>query len=138
MNGDNVFGLISFLSRADGMGLAVLAVLFVMSLASWYLIVVKAMRNMQIKRRAHAFLEQFWDARSWRRWERKLMAHPRRKPFGRLAAAGINAALHHRRPSGASLARQRAGRVRERAIRRAIARSGNRPGVGAHRARLSR
>jgi biopolymer transport protein ExbB len=44
--------------------LAVLAVLFVMSLASWYLIVVKALRGMQIKRRARAFLEQFWDARS--------------------------------------------------------------------------
>jgi biopolymer transport protein ExbB len=123
MNGDNAFGLISFLSRADGMGLAVLAVLFAMSLASWYLIVVKAMRNMQIKRRANAFLEQFWDARSMETVGEKLVAHPPDEPFGRLAAAGINAALHHRRPAGASLTE--AGGPDEfvtRAIRRAIAR----------------
>jgi biopolymer transport protein ExbB len=57
-------GFAHFLTQADGVGKGVLAVLLLLSLASWYLIVTRALANWLAQRRADAFVQRFWQARS--------------------------------------------------------------------------
>ncbi|MBW7902887.1 MAG: MotA/TolQ/ExbB proton channel family protein [Rhodocyclaceae bacterium] len=57
-------GFAHFLSQADGVGKSVLAVLLLLSLASWYLIVTRALSNWLTQRRAEDFLSRFWQFRS--------------------------------------------------------------------------
>ena len=57
-------GFAHFLSHSDGVGKAVLAVLLLLSVASWYLIVTRALANTLAQRRADAFLKRFWQAGS--------------------------------------------------------------------------
>jgi biopolymer transport protein ExbB len=57
-------GFAHFLSQADGVGKAVLVVLLLLSVASWYLIVTRALANWLAQRRADVFLRHFWQAAS--------------------------------------------------------------------------
>jgi biopolymer transport protein ExbB len=57
-------GFAHFLSQTDGVGRGVLAVLMLLSAASWYLIFTRSLGNWLAKRRADAFLQRFWQARS--------------------------------------------------------------------------
>jgi biopolymer transport protein ExbB len=60
----NGLGFAHFLTQADGVGKGVLLVLLLLSMASWYLIVTRALANWLAKRRADAFVQRFWQARS--------------------------------------------------------------------------
>jgi biopolymer transport protein ExbB len=57
-------GFAHFLAQTDAVGKVVLALLFALSVASWYLIVTKSVRGWLARRRAGAFLDRFWDAES--------------------------------------------------------------------------
>ncbi len=57
-------GLAHFISQSDAIAKGVLLVLLMLSVASWYLIVTKALANMSARKRADAFLKQFWEATS--------------------------------------------------------------------------
>jgi biopolymer transport protein ExbB len=57
-------GFAHFLTQADGVGKTVLVVLLLLSVASWYLIVTRALANWLAQRRATAFVARFWQARS--------------------------------------------------------------------------
>ncbi len=116
------FGFAHFLAQTDPVGIAVLAILLLMSIASWYLIVLKSVRNRQMRLRADAFLERFWNAPSLDAIAAEA-ASSGNEPFGRLAAQGIEASRHWSRASAANLA-QGGGRDEflTRAIRRAITR----------------
>jgi biopolymer transport protein ExbB len=57
-------GFAHFLTQTDAVGRAVLIVLLVLSIASWYLIVTRALANTFARRRAEGFLRQFWQAGS--------------------------------------------------------------------------
>lgn len=59
-------GFAHFLTQTDGVGRTVLAVLLALSVASWYLIVTRAIANTLAQRRAGAFLVRFWAAPRWR------------------------------------------------------------------------
>jgi biopolymer transport protein ExbB len=61
---DQGLGFAHFLSQADGVGKGVLAVLLLLSVASWYLIVTRALANWFAQRRADAFLARFWQAQA--------------------------------------------------------------------------
>lgn len=61
------FGFAHFISQCDGMGKAVLALLLLLSVMSWYLIVTKSIANLGARKRADVFLKQFWEASSL--WE---------------------------------------------------------------------
>ena len=58
------FGFAHFVSQCDAMGKGVLILLLVLSVASWYLIVSKAIANIGARKRADAFLKLFWEASS--------------------------------------------------------------------------
>ena len=117
------YGIASFLAQSDAVAIVVLSLLLAMSIASWYLIVLKAMRNAGIKRRARAFLDRFWRAASIDQVAEDLAAHRAQEPFARVASQGIEGARHYRKSASAGLA-QAAGQDEfvTRAIRRTIAR----------------
>jgi biopolymer transport protein ExbB len=54
-------GFSHFVSQTDIVGKVVLTLLLLLSLASWYLIVTKALANWLERRRANAFIGQFWQ-----------------------------------------------------------------------------
>jgi len=58
------YGFAHFIAQCDAMGLTVLLLLLALSVASWHLIVTKAVANLMARKRADAFLEKFWSASS--------------------------------------------------------------------------
>jgi len=57
-------GFSHFLKHLDAIGIGVLMLLIALSVASWYLIAVKAMYSFRQERRARAFLASYEDVRS--------------------------------------------------------------------------
>lgn len=89
------FGFGHFLLQADGLGKFLLAVLLVMSAASWYLIVTKSLAGWLVRRRSRAFLEFFWNAPSLAAVAAHVEQHHPADPFSHLAYHGIVASRHH-------------------------------------------
>ncbi|MEQ1526901.1 MAG: MotA/TolQ/ExbB proton channel family protein [Gallionella sp.] len=61
---ENGLGFAHFIAQTDAVGLGVLALLLLLSVASWYLIVTKAVSNASARKRAETFLKKFWEANS--------------------------------------------------------------------------
>ena len=61
---DNHLGLSHFLHHIDHVGMSVAILLLSLSLASWYLIITKSIRNAIATRHANIFLERFWNTGS--------------------------------------------------------------------------
>jgi biopolymer transport protein ExbB len=57
-------GFAHFLAQTDGVGKAILVILLLMSVASWYLIVTKALSTWLERRRSARFVDAFWKAPS--------------------------------------------------------------------------
>jgi len=57
-------GVAGFLAQSDGIGRAAIFVLLAMSVASWYLIIAKAVQAFIARRRSARFLDIFWNSAS--------------------------------------------------------------------------
>jgi len=90
-------GFAHFLSQADGVGKTVLLVLLLLSVASWYLIVTRALANTLAQRHAEAFLKHFWQADSLADVRRDLSTHPADNAFASLAQRAVDAAAEEER-----------------------------------------
>jgi len=90
-------GFAHFLSQTDGMGRTVLGILLLLSVASWYLILTRALANTLAQRRADAFVKQFWQASSLTQAAADLKAHPADNAFAELVKRSLAAAAenHH-------------------------------------------
>jgi biopolymer transport protein ExbB len=99
MNMENGLGFAHFLAETDLLGRIILLMLLGLSVASWYLIVTKALANHQAGRRADAFLKQFWAAESLQDMHMKLRQQPRDNAFAELAYQALEAA-HDSRQHG--------------------------------------
>jgi biopolymer transport protein ExbB len=84
-------GFAHFLAQTDTLGRIVLALLLALSVASWYLIVTKAMTNTLAGRRAEAFLKQFWAADSLLDVQSALHQRPADSAFAELARDALDA-----------------------------------------------
>lgn len=91
----NVGGILHFLSQSDLVGQSLFGFLLLMSLASWYLIVAKALTHLRIRRRSAKFLTEFWAASSLEQVEYEIAAHGASEPFAHLASHAIHARKHH-------------------------------------------
>ena len=114
-------GFSHFLAQTDAVGGTLLAFLLLMSVASWYLIVTKALALWLEQRRTGAFLERFWNATSVGAVQRDLEERHPDEPFSHLAWHAIVASQHHQRHGTNRL--NEAGSTSEfltRAIRRVI------------------
>ncbi|MBK8162583.1 MAG: MotA/TolQ/ExbB proton channel family protein [Gammaproteobacteria bacterium] len=94
---EHSLGFSHFLSQADAVGKTVLILLLLLSVASWYLMITKYVQNFVARRRADAFLAQFWNAESLEEItsiEEKVGAN---NAFARLAREACNAAQKNHR-----------------------------------------
>ena len=123
MEHGNTYGVASFLAQSDAVGIGVLLILLTMSIASWYLIVLKTIRGRQLRNRVREFLDSFWSAPSFDVVAAQLSQQTRQDPCARVAAQGIEASRHYRKSATAGLADAGGqGEFLTRAIRRAITR----------------
>jgi biopolymer transport protein ExbB len=88
-------GFAHFLTQVDAMGRGVLALLLILSIASWYLMVTKAIANWTARRRAEAFLKQFWEASSLKEMQATLSASSADNAFSDLARQALTVSDGH-------------------------------------------
>jgi len=121
METQQAIGFAGFLAQTDALGKAILAALLLMSLATWYLIVTKALRLWIERRMSAKFLDTFWNASSIPAVEKHIGEDHPEEPFSHLAWHAITALRHHQRHGANKL--DDAGSTAEfltRAMRRVI------------------
>src|SRR4029077_19723319 len=97
-------GFAHFLTQADGVGKTVLGVLLLLSVASWYLIVTRALANTLAQRRAETFLKRFWHAGSLDEGRVALSPQAADNAFARLVQRAAEAAGEVERQGSKNLA----------------------------------
>ena len=97
MHANPSLGISHFLSQADALATATLALLLIASVVSWYLILTKALRNLLEQRRSARFLTFFWNAPSLALVAAHLEEQHPSESFSHLAYHGIVASHHHER-----------------------------------------
>jgi biopolymer transport protein ExbB len=121
MDAQQSIGFASFLAQTDTVGRTILVILLLMSVATWYLIVTKALTVFLERRKSARFLEAFWNAPSLAAVEQHIEGNHPDEPFSHLAWHAINAARHHQRSGAAKLAEAGSGaEFLTRAMRRVI------------------
>lgn len=114
-------GFSNFLQNMDGVGMFLLVVLGLMSVATWYLIITKTWNNQRMRKHARGFLGYFWEAPDLDAVAARLRRDPPRDPFSHLAHHGFRAIVQHDGKTSQRLIE--AGSQEEfltRALRRAI------------------
>lgn len=89
---ENPYGLESLWRTSDGVAKAVLLILVVMSMGSWYIIVVKFIEQARLNRQAKLAAKSFWSAGSVRQGADTL---EQTSPFRFIAEAGLEATKKH-------------------------------------------
>lgn len=86
---EKTLGFSNFLAQIDYVGMGVLALLLILSVASWYLIITKSISNLIASRRANAFLKRFWRIDSLPQLETELRSIPADHAFVQLAKMAL-------------------------------------------------
>jgi biopolymer transport protein ExbB len=89
---DNPYGLEALWKGSDWITKAVLIMLLIMSVGSWYIMIVKVLEQGKMKRQAKATNKHFWTAGSVKQGADKLAE---RSPFRFIAEAGLEASKKH-------------------------------------------
>jgi len=104
-------GFAHFIGQSDAVGKALLAILVVMSIASWAIVAAKALSLWLRNGRSRAFLDFFWNATSLDVVAAEVAARGARDPFSRAADQAMQAQAHHARHGASRL--QEAGSASE-------------------------
>lgn len=96
-------GFMHFIGQSDLVGKSLFAILIIMSLASWYLIVVKSIANARTKHRSRQFLNRFWQSDSLEAVDQDISRYGARDPFSNLTCHALQARDHHARFGAANL-----------------------------------
>ncbi len=118
---EQTLGFAHFIAQADAVAHFLLAVLLAMSMATWYLIVIKAWGNWRMRQRGREFLRRFWDAPDLAAVAEALRRQGVGDPFSHLTHHALRAAEQHQNKTGKRMVE--AGSADEfltRAMRRAI------------------
>lgn len=89
---DNPYGLESLWKTSDAIAKTVLLLLLIMSVGSWYIMVVKVLEQAKIGRQARAAAKSFWSAGTVQQGAEALEAN---SPFRFIADAATNAIKKH-------------------------------------------
>lgn len=84
----------NFLRQTDAVGLFVFALLVLMSVVSWYFILLKAARVVRIRMRSHRVVSTFWRTPADEAID-YLQRQPDWEPFSKIALDGEFAMQHH-------------------------------------------
>jgi len=88
-------GFLHFVAQSDFVGKTLFAILIIMSLVTWYLILVKFISNVRMRRRSADFLNKFWNSSSLEQVENEIVTHGARDPFSHLTSHAMHAQTHH-------------------------------------------
>ncbi len=100
------FGFAHLLAQSDAVGKTLLAVLVLMSIASWALIAIKGFAQWRRQRRSATFLDMFWNAPTLDAVQHEISTHGAHDPFSHLSAHALHAQAHHARHAQAHEARR--------------------------------
>jgi biopolymer transport protein ExbB len=89
---DNPYGVGALWAQSDLVAKAVLAILAIMSMGSWYVIVTKLLEQMRMGRQAKEVDNEFWNERTVQAGTAKLAEG---SPFRFIADAGVHATKKH-------------------------------------------
>lgn len=92
---EDASGMLHFIGQSDLLGKSLFVFLLLMSLASWYLIIVKTVTHLRIRSKSKKFLTEFWAASSLEQVENEIATHGANEPFAHLASHAIHAQKHH-------------------------------------------
>jgi len=90
-------GFAHFLAQTDTLAKSLLVLLLVMSVTTWYLIIIKTWAWLTMRRRTRRFLDTFWNSPSLQAVAMHLEDQHPDEPFSHLAYHAIIATRHHQR-----------------------------------------
>ncbi|HOC10250.1 MULTISPECIES: MotA/TolQ/ExbB proton channel family protein [Thermomonas] len=107
----------------DAVGWVVFITLSVMSVMSWYWIIINFIKNMRLRGRADRVVSTFWETSNAQDAIRFMEEQPKSEPFSKIALDAAQAAAHHQRHDGSRLAESlNRSEFVDRALRQAVTR----------------
>ncbi len=120
-------GFESLVQNFDVVGWIVLITLVIMSVMSWYWIIINFLKNMRMRGRADRVTGTFWETPNAQDAIRFMEEQPKSEPFSKIALDAAQAAAHHQRHDGSRLAESlNRSEFVDRALRQAVVRESSR------------
>ena len=120
-------GFDHLITQLDFVGWVVFITLLVMSLMSWYWIIINAVKNARLRGRAETVTSTFWETPNAQDAIRFMEEQPKSEPFSKIALDAAQAAAHHQRHDGSRLAESlNRSEFVDRALRQAVTRESSR------------
>lgn len=116
-------GLAHVLTQTTGMGLIPVILLLLMSIATWYWIVLKVYQCWALRRNTKAFLNAFWACRNLKQVEEQVLKQVKPEPCSALMSCGLQAARHLQNPDQGLVEMGSREEFVLRALRRSVTRS---------------
>ena len=116
-------GFDHLIQQLDFVGWVVFVTLMVMSLMSWYWIIINFLKNMRLRGRGDNVVGTFWETPNAQDAIRFMEEQPKSEPFSKIALDAAQAAAHHQRHDGSRLAESlNRSEFVDRALRQAVTR----------------
>ena len=116
-------GFNHLVQQLDLVGWVVFITLVVMSLMSWYWIIINFLKNTRLRGRGDKVTATFWETPNAQDAIRFMEEQPKSEPFSKIALNAAQAAAHHQRHDGSRLAESlNRSEFVDRALRQAVTR----------------
>ena len=120
-------GFDHLITQLDAVGWIVFITLMVMSLMSWYWIIINFVKNTRLRGRGDKVIGTFWETPNAQDAIRYMEEQPASEPFSKIALDAAQAAAHHQRHDGSRLAESlNRSEFVDRALRQAVTRESSR------------
>ena len=120
-------GFDHLIQNFDVVGWIVFLTLSIMSVMSWYWIIINFIKNMRLRGRADRVVSTFWETTNAQDAIRYMEEQPKSEPFSKIALDAAQAAAHHQRSEGSRLAESlNRSEFVDRALRQAVTRESSR------------
>ena len=120
-------GFDHLIQNFDVVGWAVFITLSIMSVMSWYWIIINFIKNMRLRGRGDKVIGTFWETPNAQDAIRFMEEQPASEPFSKIALDAAQAAAHHQRHDGSRLAESlNRSEFVDRALRQAVTRESSR------------
>ena len=116
-------GFDHLIQNFDAVGWIVFLTLSIMSVMSWYWIIINFIKNARLRGRADRVVTTFWETTNAQDAIRYMEEQPKSEPFSKIALDAAQAAAHHQRHDGSKLAESlNRSEFVDRALRQAVTR----------------
>ncbi|MGV8922243.1 MAG: MotA/TolQ/ExbB proton channel family protein [Thermomonas sp.] len=96
-------GFESLVQNFDAVGWIVFITLAIMSVMSWYWIIINFLKNIRLRGRGDRVTGTFWETPNAQDAIRFMEEQPKSEPFSKIALDAAQAAAHHQRSDGSRL-----------------------------------